>query len=57
MPTSKKREKKEKNETAVIVKNPVKTPLGKAVIIILSGGFVLSVLAGLIAIMIQVAQR
>lgn len=57
MPTSKKRVINEKKHVEVAVKNPVKTTLGKVVIITLSGGFVLSVLAGLIAVIVQVAQR
>lgn len=57
MPTSKKRVQKDKNDIPVAVKNPIKTPLGKIIIILLSSGFVLSVLAGLIAVIVQVAQR
>lgn len=57
MPNSKKRVQKPKNEHEVLVKNPVKTKLGKAVIIVLSAGFVLSVLASLIVVLVQVSQQ
>jgi len=58
MPTSKKRVKKENQDNVqVIVKNPVKTKTGKAIIIILSAGFILSVLASLIVVLVQVAQQ
>jgi len=57
MPTSKKRIKKETEESTVIVKNPLKTKTGKAVVVILSAGFVLGTLITLIVVMVQIAQR
>lgn len=56
MPKSKKRAKRESQEVEVAVKNPLKSPLGKAVVILLAAGFVVTVLVGLIAVIVQVAQ-
>ncbi len=57
MPTSKKRVKKESEEAKVIVRNPVKTPLGKIVIITLSFGFVLAIVVSLVYVMYEIAIR
>ena len=57
MPTSKKRVQKPKEEVQVAVRNPLHTTLGKVIIILLSVAFVGGGLVGLIAILIQLAQR
>ena len=48
MPTSKKRPTKNKEAVAPITKNPLKSKLGKTMVIILILGFVLSGVVGLI---------
>lgn len=48
MPTSKKRVIKSKEATVSITKNPLKSKLGKIMVIILILGFVLSGIVGLI---------
>lgn len=47
MPKSKKRVKKEKPEVEVAVKNPLHTKTGKAIVVILSAGFIIGILIGL----------
>ena len=47
MPKSKKRVIKPKQEAEVAVKNPLHTKTGKAIVIILSAGFVIGILIGL----------
>lgn len=55
MPTSRKRVKKpQQEETVPKTRNIVKTKTGKAVILLLSLGFVLSVVIGLIVVIINV---
>ena len=53
MPTSKKRVKKDYEEAVRITKNPLKTKLGKFMVIMLILGFVLSGVVGLIYILYQ----
>ena len=48
MPTSKKRVPKEREASVRVVKNPLKTKLGKVMVLILILGFVLGGLIGLI---------
>jgi hypothetical protein len=48
MPTSKKRAKKSKEAAVPITKNPLKSKLGKIMVLILILGFVLSGVVGLI---------
>ena len=57
MPTSKKRVKKPEAVVERAVKNPLKTTLGKVVIIVLSFGFILGVVASLVAVLVQIANR
>ena len=57
MPKSKKRVKKEKPEVEVAVKNPLHTTWGKAVVIILSAGFVIGVLISLGLVINQYLAR
>ena len=54
MPTSKKRVKKPQEETVPKTRNIVKTKGGKAVILILSVGFVLSVIVSLVVVIAKV---
>ena len=53
MPTSKKRVPKEREASVRVVKNPLKTKLGKIMVLILILGFVLSGLIGLVYALIQ----
>jgi len=48
MPKSKKRVQKPKEEVQVAVKNPLHTTTGKVVVIVLSAGFVIGILIGLV---------
>ena len=48
MPTSKKRVKKDYEDAVPVTKNPLKTKWGKAMVLILILGFVLSGVVGLI---------
>jgi hypothetical protein len=57
MPTSKKRPKKQTQEMEVIVKNPLKTTTGKIVVVLLSAGFALSGLVGLIVVLVNLANK
>jgi len=57
MPTSKKRVKKPEAVVERAVKNPLKTTFGKIVIIVLSFGFMLGVVASLVAVLVQIANR
>jgi hypothetical protein len=57
MPTSKKRVKKPEAQVERAVRNPLKTTLGKVVIIVLSFGFVLGVVSALVLVLVQIANR
>jgi len=57
MPTSKKRVKKQANEVERAVKNPLKTTIGKIVIIVLSFGFMLGVVGTLVLVLVRLASR
>jgi predicted ThiF/HesA family dinucleotide-utilizing enzyme len=58
MPTSKKRKKvKPKQEVEVAVKNPLHTTTGKVVVVILAGGFVLSVITSAIIMVVNYFGR
>lgn len=48
MPKSKKRVLKPKQEAEVAVRNPLHTTTGKVVVIVLSAGFVIGILIGLV---------
>lgn len=55
MPTSRKRVKKPQQEEAVPkTRNIVKTKTGKAVILLLSLGFILSIVIGLVVVIVNV---
>ena len=56
MPTSKKRVKKNYDESASITKNPLKTKWGKAMVIVLIFGFIGAGLVTLIVTLIQAFQ-
>jgi len=53
MPTSKKRVPKEREAAVRVVKNPLKTKLGKVMVLILILGFVLGGVIGLIYALIE----
>jgi len=53
MPTSKKRVPKEREAAVRVVKNPLKTKLGKVMVIILALGFVLGGFVGLVYALID----
>lgn len=53
MPTSKKRVPKEREASVRVVKNPLKTKLGKVMVLILILGFVLGGVIGLIYTLIE----
>jgi hypothetical protein len=57
MPTSKKRVKKNYEESIPVTKNPLKTKWGKVIIVILAAGFVGSVVASLIYNMVTFMSR
>ena len=56
MPTSKKRVKKNYEEATPITKNPLKTKLGKFMVIILIFGFMGAAVVGLIITLVQAVQ-
>lgn len=56
MPTSKKRVKKNYEEAIPVTKNPLKTTWGKALVIVLALGFVLSSIVLLIYTIIAAVQ-
>ena len=53
MPTSKKRVAKEREAAVRVTKNPLKTKVGKIMVLVLILGFVLSGVIGLIYTLIQ----
>lgn len=57
MPKSKKRVQKPKQEAEVAVKNPLHTKTGKAVVVVLAVGFVLTAFVGLILVISQYLAR